>query len=515
MLEERKERLKAFEAAWARTQDEEPGWPYSQIDQRFNNALNDWLMFHKCMLIGELIPRTLQFLRANPENEILQRYTHVFIDEYQDLNRAEQSLLDLLSENASVTVIGDEDQSIYETLKYAHPEGISKFHLTHAETTDIPIEECRRCPTNIVSIANSLIQHNINRDNRALLPRGENGSGEIHIVQWLNLEDEIVGVINYVSKRIHDGEFDPGEVLILSPRRHIGYLIRDGLREAGIDAHSFFREPLLDEYPKDPEKCQALEAFSLLLLLENPDDAVALRCWLGYGSSSLRSAGYKRVRDYAASQNTTTIEVLNSASTGQINLPHISSVLDRYRELRRSLEALSELDDRSKIDTLFPVNLIWAEPYRILMEENLDNEDMSVSNVIQLITQQATQPELPMDAEYVRIMSLQKSKGLSADHVVVTNCVQGIIPAIKSDDPEMIHRELEEQRRLFYVAITRSKKTLLLTNSSRMPFALAKAMGVDIGRRFDRNVAQTIASQFINDLGPTAPKIIRGEGWDQ
>lgn len=514
ILVEREERLKAFEAAWARRQDEDPGWPSSQIDQQFNTALINWLIFHRAMLIGELIPRTLRFLRDNPQNELLQRYSHIFIDEYQDLNRAEQSLLDLLGENASITVIGDEDQSIYETLKYAHPEGISQFHQTHENTYDIPIEECRRCPTRIVTIANALIQNNTNRNNRSLTHREGNSGGEIRIVQWPTLDDELNGVVNYVTRKIHDEVFASGEVLILSPRRHVGYLIRDGLRERGIEAHSFFKEPLLDVNPKVGDKCQPLEAFSVLLLLENPEDAVALRCWLGYGSSSLRANGYQRLRTFSADHEITLLEALNSAINDQVSIPYISAILNRYRLLIQKLELLGELDDKGKIDHLFPEGVSWAEPFRDLMEERIDNEEFSISKVITIIKQHSTQPETPMDADYVRIMSLQKSKGLSAEHVVVTNCIQGLIPSFKPGDPESMQRELEEQRRLFYVAITRTKRTLLLTNSSTLSYNLAKKMGAQLGRNVGENLVQTITSEFISDLGPNAPEIIRGQDWD-
>lgn len=514
-LAEREERLKAFEAAWARRQDEDPGWPSSQIEQQFSTALVNWLRFHRAMLIGELIPRTLSFLRDNPQNEILQKYSHIFIDEYQDLNRAEQSLLDLLGENASITVIGDEDQSIYETLKYAHPEGISHFHQTHENTYDIPIEECRRCPTRVVTIANALIQNNTNRNNRALTLRDQNLGGEINIVQWPTLDDEVNGVVGYVTRKIHDEVFAPGEVLILSPRRHVGYLIRDRLRERGIEAHSFFREPILDLNPKLGDKCQPLEAFSVLQLLENREDPVAIRCWLGYGSSSLRANGYQRLRTFSADHEMTPLEALNSANINQVSIPYISGILDRYRLLIRKLELLNELDDNGKIDHLFPKGVSWAEPFRELIEEKIDNEEFSISKVVATIKQHSTQPETPMDANYVRIMSLQKSKGLSAENVIVTNCIQGLVPSYKPGDPERMLRELEEQRRLFYVAITRTKRTLLLTNSSTLPYNLAKKMGAQLGRNVGDNLVQTITSEFISDLGPNAPEAIRGQDWDE
>jgi len=79
-------RLHAFEAAWARLNSEEPGWPLDPIDRRFSSTILAWLRFHICMLLGELVPETLRYLKDNPSNIFRNAYDHVIVDEYQDLN---------------------------------------------------------------------------------------------------------------------------------------------------------------------------------------------------------------------------------------------------------------------------------------------------------------------------------------------------------------------------------------------------------------------------------------------
>lgn len=90
-------RIRAFEAAWARLQSQVPGWPPDAVDKAFHNELLRWLRFHRAMLIGELVPEALRFLRNNPASWVLSAFDHVIVDEYQDLNRAEQELIDLLA----------------------------------------------------------------------------------------------------------------------------------------------------------------------------------------------------------------------------------------------------------------------------------------------------------------------------------------------------------------------------------------------------------------------------------
>jgi superfamily I DNA/RNA helicase len=234
-------RLNAFSAAWARLQSDVPGWPQDPQDQTFLNALDGWLRFHQAMLIGELVPETLRFLRDNPASPYRPQFDHVLVDEYQDLNRAEQVLLDELAASGALTVIGDEDQSIY-SFKYAHPEGIARFDQDHAGTLDESLDECQRCPRLVVSMANALISRNQSRTNRVLQARPQNPPGEVLVVQWPSMRDEAAGIAAFIRQRMSAGHVEPGQVLVLAPRRQFGYAIRDALNANNVPAHSFFHK---------------------------------------------------------------------------------------------------------------------------------------------------------------------------------------------------------------------------------------------------------------------------------
>ncbi len=247
------------------------------------------------MLIAEMVPVTLEYIRNNPLCDERTQFEHVIVDEFQDLNRAEQVLVDLLAEHGSLNVIGDEDQSIY-SFKHAHPEGIVAFAVVHPGTHDETLDICRRCPTRVVTLSNSLITHNRTASGRPLQPRQGNGAGNVQIVQWASMDAEAQGIAQYVVHRIEQGDVSAGDVLILAPRRQLGYAVRDSLLEAGVVAHSFFNEQALDGNPKQLDACQAQEMYTLLTLLAEPEDRVALRCWCGFGSDGLGEAGWRRIR---------------------------------------------------------------------------------------------------------------------------------------------------------------------------------------------------------------------------
>lgn len=502
--------IRAFNAAWARLQHETPGWPANPEDRRFSADLSRWLQFHHAMLIGEFIPEALRYIRDNPMCPERGEFDCVLVDEYQDLNRAEQSVLDLLSSNGALTVIGDEDQSIY-SFKFAHPEGIARFEEHHPGTHSEGLEDCRRCPCQIVDMANSLISHNDGRDSRILRPLECNPHGEVFIVQWQSMHQEAEGIAEFIESRIKSGGVEPGKVLVLAPRRDFGYAIRDAINTRGIPAHSFFSEEAFDGTPKKLEESQSQQAFVLLTLLAEPDDRVALRCWCGFGSSSLASPGWSKLRDHCEKNGLALRDVLAAIARGKLKLPHTSHLVKRFILLTELESKLRDLYGSSLLDTLFPMNEIWAEPFRSLSSV-INEPEYDASILLDTLRSSLTQPELPTDVEYVRVMSLHKSKGLTAELVVVAGCVEGLIPSEpkNAETAEEENEYREEQRRLFYVAITRSKNTLILSSVTHIPDDLAYKMGVKV-RGTNNGYVRTITTRFIGELGLSGPQPITGD----
>ena len=502
-------RLQAFNAAWARLQTDEPGWPSDPIDQEFHRSLLRWLRFHEAMLVGEIVPETLNYLRNNPASTDRRALDHVLVDEYQDLNRAEQELLNLFAEAGTLSVVGDENQSIY-SFKYAHPEGIATFDETHPDTYDESLTECRRCPQQIVEMANVLIDNNTHfSEDYELEVCNENCSGKVLIVQWYSIEEEAEGIAQFIERRIRAREVEAGRILILAPRRQFGYAIRDALNNLGVLAYSFFHEEALHGNPKRITESQTQQAFTLLTLLANPEDKVALRCWCGLGSNSLGSNAWIRLCKHCEESGESPRTVLEQLASGQTNLPHSSHLVARFREFQQNYETAQHLIGQQLVDCLFPEGATWANPFRIIAS-SIEGDEFTADTLRETLRIGITQPELPTDVDYVRVMSLHKSKGLTADLVLVVGCVEGLIPFVKMDlPPQDRDRAMEEQRRLFYVAITRTRKTLMLSSITQLPRNLAHRMGARV-RGGSPTHASTISSRFISELGPSKPAAVLG-----
>ncbi|WP_341482515.1 ATP-dependent helicase [Fundidesulfovibrio agrisoli] len=509
-INQMKKAIQAFNASWARLQHEEPGWPVEVNDRLFHEAIIDWLAFHQAMLIGEIIPETLRYFRLNPLAEELSQFSHVLVDEYQDLNRAEQVLLDHISSNGSLTVIGDEDQSIY-SFKCAHPMGISHFEDYHAETTTETLTDCRRCPHLVVNLANSLISHNRSRAQRQLVPFDGNSLGQVLVVQWGSIEEEATGIARFIKTKIESGEVDPGRILVLSPIRQIAQAIRESLSLEGIPSLSFFQEELLDGNPSKVAESYSQQSMCLLKLIVNPDDRVALRCWCGFGSPTLNSRAWDNLITYSKDNSCSPRVALDRLASGQIQISYTSPVIERYRLLLSAIEDSSRQTGADFIEWLFPSGNEWADPFRYLLRD-IATDNVTPESVLDHLQTAVTQPELPTKVDYVRIMSLHKSKGLTSDLVVVAGCVQGLIPRrYNPDKTDLSQSEFdEEQRRLFYVAITRTRNILVLSSVNRISLHDAHRIQAQVVPIQYQSEGRAITSNFISELGPQCPRPVNG-----
>jgi superfamily I DNA/RNA helicase len=199
---------------------------------------------------------------------------------------------------------------------------------------------------------------------------------------------------------------------------------------------------------------------------------------------------------------------LDRLDRGELVLPNTASLLARYRSLQEALARVAEGKGQALADVLFAETKPWAESIHSALDEPAQYP--TARKLHAALVTAITQPELPTDVDYVRIMSLHKSKGLTADLVVVAGCVEGLIPTWDDDaTPQEIAATLEEQRRLFYVAMTRPRRTLVLSSVTRLSIALAYKVRARIGAKTGGSVS-TIPSRFLDELGPSRPAAIAG-----
>lgn len=510
-LREVRRLLEAYEAAWARLQTDVPGGPSSQIDIAYHAAVLRWLTYHGAMLIGELVPLMLAFAEHNPAGDLIPAFAHVLVDEYQDLNKAEQALVDRLARGGSLAIIGDDCQSIY-SFRHANPEGIRQFPATHAGTVAKTILESRRCPPNIVAMSNSLIANEPARTRPVPLTADPTRpDANVFVVQHRTLEDEIGIVADFVNDYLNRRpDLPPGQVLVLTPRRFIGNRIRDALIARGRNAMSYFTED-----PVQPDA--AAQGMALLTLLVNPVDRPALRAWLGMGSATGLRGGYQRLVQAAQAAALEPSEILGQLAAGTLTLPHTAPLVARWRSLMTATAPLAGLTGLDLVRAVWPPADEACDDIRLMAETIAVNVPDPLT-ILEELRQAITQPYLPdSESDIIRVMSLHKSKGLTASLVVVAGAMAGALPTIDASLPQpQQDAQRLEQRRLFYVAITRATETLVISAPSLVPFAEAmRAQVTVVQRRWIAGEQYSVVAMtpFIGELGAARPKTITGESW--
>jgi superfamily I DNA/RNA helicase len=166
------------------------------------------------------------------------------------------------------------------------------------------------------------------------------------------------------------------------------------------------------------------------------------------------------------------------------------------------------------MDYLFPE----TEPENAAIREaaQLASVDTKgAKDILQALTSVITQPAMPEVGEFVRVMSLHKSKGLTSKAVIVAGCVQGLIPFLDRDHtPSEASASLKEQRRLLYVALTRATDTLVISSFATIERSIAYKIGARIKQSGgNQSHALTVSSQFLKELGPAAPTPLYGRAW--
>jgi superfamily I DNA/RNA helicase len=243
---------------------------------------------------------------------------------------------------------------------------------------------------------------------------------------------------------------------------------------------------------------------------------VTLRWLLGNGSTNWRAPAYARIWTHCYNSGEPPWQVLDNLSKGTLSLPHTALLVDTFEDIRNQLAQMEALADLTAlVDFIFPETVPEVGDLRKIALAVMENlEILEPSGFLTELISAITKPEVPSEVADVRIMSLHKSKGLSSPVTIIAGCVEGLLPMKPKDGLTPAERDayMEEQRRLFYVGITRVKAvpengkpgSLIMTYSQRMPLGTAMRASISPAS-VAHGTARLLASRFITELGPQAP----------
>lgn len=455
---------KAYQAKYSgEFRKEKIGQVYELYQKRLreNNAID----------FDDIINYTIDILSENPD--VLQYYTekfkYVLVDEYQDTNKAQFTLVTILaSRYGNITVVGDNDQGIY-SFRGADISNILNFEKDFPGTKIIKLEQNYRCTGNILKAANAVIKHNENKYEKKLWTENEEGS----LPCLYQAEDEY-DEANYVVKQIEhlktEEYLKPKDFVILYRMNAQSRAIEDILRRENIPYK-------IVGGLKFYERKEIKDTIAYLRLIHNTSDNLSLKRIINEPKRGIGKTSLDKIQEISDRTGTSMYEIIKHAEEFDLNRvkANAEEFINLIEELRLKKQGLSisellkEVLNKSGYTRALELeNTVEAETRMQNLEEFLtvaiefeeESADNTLPEFLESITLSSDVDEMQDEDNTVTLMTLHSAKGLEFPVVFLVGMEEGIFPGYKSiGEP----KELEEERRLFYVGITRAKQFLHLT----------------------------------------------------
>ena len=396
--------------------------------------------------------------------ETSERYRYIMVDEYQDTNELQSKLLrKLCMRHNNLCVVGDDDQSIYGW-RGANIKNILEFHNSFDNVKVIKLEKNYRSTNQILKAANSLIDHNRERLGKKLV--SVFGDGEK--IEFLESQDENYEsktVARKIKKLIEDG-VDPKNIAVLYRINALSRSLEEGLNKEGITYN-------MVGGVKFYERAEIKDLISYLRIIANPHDDFSMKRIINRPKRGLGNITVNKILKSAYQNKISMYEYITThldevqkitSKKGFIALEKFINDIQRLKELNldTSSDFIFELEDAFKIrehyemlpDALERVSNI-DEFYGLYRDYSKQNSQSGVDDFLNDLALQSDQDQI--DDKNISIMSVHASKGLEFEYLFVIGLEEGFFPLIGDGS------DIEEERRLGYVAITRAKRKLTLS----------------------------------------------------
>ncbi len=436
-----------------------------KIIANYYEEYQEQLMSSNAMDFDDLLLRAADILRNIPEiaAKFSEHFQYIFVDEYQDTNDAQYTLLKLLFSNNKITVVGDDDQSIYGW-RGANLNIIRSFHRDFAPVQIIKLEENYRSTSNIVKAAGSVIANNKRPEEMKKLVFSNQEKGSlIHIKQT---EDDYSEANTLAHKIFLHGEQKYSETAVFYRNNAQSRLIEAALNK--------FRIPnVIIGGTRFWDRMEVKDILAYMRLLVNKQDNAALLRVINVPPRGLGKKTIETLQQNADNNGTSLWDALPTVPklepfakliNGLVQEPDESIVFltKKIIEDTKYNEYLEKDDPTTAADRKANLN----EMLRGVEDFCEDNPDATLESFLQDISLLTSADRKNQDAKnFVTLMTLHSAKGLEFDSVHIAGCDEGILPsnAFSGDStPAEKHEKLEEERRLFYVGLTRAKKHLFL-----------------------------------------------------
>ena len=463
--------------------EEVAGEPFAntkaQLISKIYTAYAGRLKTAGAMDFDDLIFHTVRLLQNDAEaREYYQnRFRYVVVDEYQDTSVAQFHLVRLLAGGTNnVCVVGDDDQSIYK-FRGATIENILNFEKVFSGAKTIRLEQNYRSTANILNAANSVIKNNMGRKGKTLWT--ESGDGEkVHHYTATNEQDEASHIADVIGEHLREGASLKDHAVLYRMNAQSNpietYFARAGIPYRIVGGQRFF------------DRKEVKDINSYLAVIVNPRDDVRLRRIINEPARKIGMTTIDKIGELASAAGVPMMEIIAHVRDYPA-LQRASAPLERFYEMYREL---CDLSISEPLD-VFVGDVIKKSGYEAMLKAMKEEGETRLENLGQLVSSIKTYADqngedatlagfleevalisdldsYDNDADSVTMMTIHSAKGLEFPYVFVIGMEDGVFPG---DMAKYNEEDMEEERRLCYVAITRAKKELYLSSSrTRMIF---------------------------------------------
>lgn len=427
------------------------------------------------MDFDDIIFNTVKLLEENEDvrNLYQTQFKYVMVDEYQDTNHAQYVLTSLLADKyKNICVVGDDDQSIYR-FRGATIENILSFENHYKGAKVIRLEENYRSTQNILDGANAVISHNKNRKGKTLFTRS--GSGDKIVYKTVMSEsEESQYIIDEIVKNVNNGmKYSDHAILyrMNAQSRNIEVMLtKSGISHRIIGGHRFF------------DRKEIKDIVSYLAVINNPSDNVRLQRIINVPKRAIGDTMFANVLEIGAGLGMSAFEVCERADEFQKTSRSASKLMNFTKMIRDFQECIENgmgLNDllQEVLDVTKYLDYLQEEPETyedrvnnikelssMFIKYEEESEDANLSEFLEDVALISDIDSYNEDEDAVVLMTLHSAKGLEFPIVFIPGMEEGIFPGNQSMFSE---EDLEEERRLAYVGITRAKKKLYLISSQQ------------------------------------------------
>lgn len=427
------------------------------------------------MDFDDIIFNTVKLLEENEDvrNLYQTQFKYVMVDEYQDTNHAQYVLTSLLADKyKNICVVGDDDQSIYR-FRGATIENILSFENHYKGAKVIRLEENYRSTQNILDGANAVISHNKNRKGKTLFTRA--GSGDKIVYKTVMSEsEESQYIIDEIVKNVNNGmKYSDHAILyrMNAQSRNLEVMLtKSGISHRIIGGHRFF------------DRKEIKDIVSYLAVINNPSDNVRLQRIINVPKRAIGDTMFANVLEIGAGLGMSAFEVCERADEFQKTSRSASKLMNFTKMIRDFQECIENgmgLNDllQEVLDVTKYLDYLQEEPETyedrvnnikelssMFIKYEEESEDANLSEFLEDVALISDIDSYNEDEDAVVLMTLHSAKGLEFPVVFIPGMEEGIFPGNQSMFSE---EDLEEERRLAYVGITRAKKKLYLISSQQ------------------------------------------------